>query len=220
MKASKPLYIFLAFATILAMGVSLAYSAGLFYQPTVSTRYNASYANLGLGLRLDLLVNSTHPKPGEGVVVTIRILNFRLASNQVQAKSDWGIRSLSLGPCGTVNQPIGFAIFRGNFTRNNIWAARPLQLYAPGLYSCPVILFGIQSYVFEPESNSAEILGSCGANPCMKMDMQGQGVFSGSWNELIPFSGTQVFRQFSPGVYTVAGGDEWGDLVFLNFAVF
>ena len=36
---------------------------------------------------------------------------------------------------------------------------------------------------------------------------------------MFPFLGLATFHQFSPGVYTVAGGDEWGTLLVLNFTV-
>ncbi len=202
------------------MVISLAYPAWLLSHLTASPYNTVSYDNRALGVRLDLLVNSTHLKPGDGIAITIRESNMRFVPNELQARSNWMIRGLSLGACGTVNTPVGFAIFRGNYTEDNISRASPLQLYKPGTYFCPMILSGISSYIFAPGSDFVDIVGSCSPNPCLRMNVQDQGRFAGSWSELIPpLPSLSIFNQFSPGVYTVAGGDEWGDLLVLNFTV-
>jgi hypothetical protein len=45
----------------------------------------------------------------------------------------------------------------------------------------------------------------------------------GYWTDNYPLDYTGVnatFSNFQPGIYTVAGGDEWGQLVVLHFIVF
>src|SRR4029077_2721584 len=113
-----------------------------------------------------------------------------------------------------------FAILKGNYTKDNISIGHPLQLYQPGVFHCPMILSGIDSYAFDPASNLANFVGSCTPNPCFKLQIEDQALVAGSWSEILPFPGQASFHQFTPGVYTVAGGDEWGDLLVLNFTVF
>jgi len=202
------------------MAISLAYPVWFLLQLTASPYNNVSDSNPALGIRLDLSVNSTSLKPGDTIAITIRENNLRPIPNEVRAASDWKLQGLSLGPCGTVNRPIGFAIFKGNYTKENLSTGHPLQLYQPGTYFCPMILSGISSYVFEPLSNLADVVGSCTPNPCFKLQIEDRTQVAGSWSEpMFPFLGLATFHQFSPGVYTVAGGDEWGTLLVLNFTV-
>ncbi len=120
----------------------------------------------------------------------------------------WLLSHLTASPYNTVSYD------------NRALGVRPLQLYKPGTYFCPMILSGISSYIFAPGSDFVDIVGSCSPNPCLRMNVQDQGRFAGSWSELIPpLPSLSIFNQFSPGVYTVAGGDEWGDLLVLNFTV-
>src|SRR6266702_3393376 len=220
-RAIKALYVCFAIATIVAMAISLAYPAWLLSHLTASPHNGVSDSNSALGIRLDLSVNSTSLKPGDKIAITISKRNLRLVPNEVRAASDWKIRGLNLGPCGTVNLPIGFAILKGNYTKDNISTGHPLQLYEPGAYFCPAILSGINSYVFDPASNLANVVGSCTPNPCFKLPIESHAQVAGSWSETIfPFLDQATFHQFSPGVYTVAGGDEWGGILVLNFTIF
>jgi len=203
------------------MAISLAYPAWLLSHLTASPYNTVSYSNPAVGLRLDLSVNSTSFNPGDDIAITINEHNLRLLPNEVRAASDWKLQGLSLGPCGTVNRPIGFAVFHGNYTKDDISAGHPLQLYKPGTYFCPMILSGINSYIFDPASNLANVMGTCTPNPCFKLPIEDQSEVAGSWGEtILPFLGQATFHQFSPGVYTVAGGDEWGDILLLSFTVF
>jgi hypothetical protein len=202
------------------MAISLAYPAWSLSHLAASPYNTASDSNPALGIRLDLSVNSTSLKPGDKITITMSEQNLRSFLNEVRAASDWKLQSLSLGPCGTVNRPIGFAIFKGNYTKDDISAGHPLQLYRSEIYFCPMILSGIRSYVFDPLSNLANVVGSCIPNPCFKLRIENQAQVRGSWSEMILFPDQATFHEFSPGVYTVAGGDEWGDLLVLNFTVF
>jgi len=220
-RASKTLYVCFAIATVAAMAMSLAYPAWLLSHLTASAFNTGSDSNSALGIRLDLSVNSTSLKSGDKIAITISERNLRLVPNEVQAASDWKIRGLSLGPCGTVNLPIGFAILKGNYTKDNVSTGNPLQLYKPGVFFCPMILSGINSYAFEPASNLANVVGSCTPNPCFKLPIGSHAQVAGSWSETIfPFLDQATFHQFSPCVYTVAGGDEWGGILVLNFTIF
>ena len=202
----------------MALTVSLAYSGGLLSRPvtTISPLNIVSFSNSGLGLRLDLWSDSTHLGVGDRIGITIRESNTRFVTNRVQTGPGWRIRGLSLGEC--VNSPIGFAIFQGNYTEDTISAASPLQLYEP-IFECPALYY-VSSYRFAPASDFVEVVGNCISNPCPRMNMEGIGLFAGWWNySITPAYIPPSFQQFSAGAYTVAGGDEWGDLLILHFTV-
>ncbi len=66
---------------------------------------------------------------------------------------NWAVQGMGVGPCGSLNYPMGFVIMRGNLTLDQVKNGESLQLYAPGTYACPMILMPIQSYVFSPSSS-------------------------------------------------------------------
>jgi hypothetical protein len=119
---------------------------------------------------------------------------------------------MDVGPCGSLNFPMGFEIMRGNLTLDQVKNGESLQLYSPGIYSCPMMLSSIQSYVFSPSSNDATVMGSCTPSACFSENMSASMTFSGEY-------GLLGFRSFAPGLYTLVGGDEWGGLTLLHFAV-
>lgn len=169
---------------------------------------------------LDLLlsVNSTVISPNEGVGITIQEKNTLLEANNVLLAKDWPMQGLTLGPCGPVNLPMGIEVFQGYYTSANVSAARPLSLYDPNaVYSCPAILSGVASYAFQPLSDTAAIVGTCDPNPCFTESVSSEPSFDGYWASN-PTQGS-TFTAFPPGAYTVAGGDEWGALAVVHFAV-
>src|SRR5256712_2539109 len=184
----------------------------------------ASYFDIGSttvksvdGLALSLLLNSTRIRPGQGISITVREPNPLSTVNNVSASTDWPLRGLNVGPCGPLNFPVGVAIIQGYYTSSSVSAGRPLGLYQPGEYSCPAMLSEIGSYVFEPSSDRAGIVGSCTPEPCFTENMSSTIGAKGYWVEnLLPGA---AFSEFSPGLYTAVGGDEWGTLAVLHFLV-
>ncbi len=171
------------------------------------------------GLMLSLSLNSTTFQPGQEVSVVIDEQNTLATENNVSASNSWPLRGLSLGPCGTLNYPFGVAIFQGNYTSSNVSSAMPLQLYNPeGIYSCPA-LFLVNSYSFNPLSDTASVFGGCGSsnpNPCLTdFKISSEITVTGYWSN----DQESVLGNFTPGVYTVVGGDEWGSLAVLHFVV-
>jgi len=200
------------------MPLSLACQGGPVLPLAATPNNLVSYANPSLGIRLDLSVNSTSLEPGDKIAITINEQNLSPNPDKIQAASNWRLEGLSLSPCGTLDLPIGFAILKGYYTKDNVATGHPLQLYQPGPYFCPAAVSGIKSYVFDPESNLASVVTRA-SSIGFKLTIQGQGVFAGSWSRTMPIQGQTIFHQFSPGVYTVVGGDEWGDITILNFTV-
>ena len=200
------------------MPLSLAYHGGPVLPLAATPNNLVSDSNPSLGIRLDLSVNSTYFEPGDKIAITINERNLSPTPNKIQAASNWRLEGLSLSPCGTLDLPIGFVILKGYYTKDNVASGHPLQLYQPGPYFCPAAVSGIKSYAFDPESNLASVVTRT-SNIGFKLTIQGQGVFAGSWSRTMPIQGQTIFHQFSLGVYTVVGGDEWGDITILNFTV-
>jgi hypothetical protein len=178
-----------------------------------------SVVNDSTKLRLTLSMNSSTLSTGEPVEIEISEQNTLLLTNTVASGHDWPNTGLNLSPCGTLNYPIGFAIFKGYHLQNNLPSTDRLDLYGPGFYFCPLILIGINSYVFAPGSDLASINAGCSPNPCFAIPIQSRGSFTGFWSSSIPYLSSPTFHSFSPGAYTVVGGDEWGDLLVLHFVV-
>jgi hypothetical protein len=168
------------------------------------------------GLILSLALNSTTFQPGQEISVVIDEQNTLATVNNVFASNSWPLRGLSVGPCGTLNYPFGVAIFQGYYTSSNVSSAKQLQLYKPGIYFCPTMLAEINAYAFQPSSDNASVFGSCNPNPCINdFKIESEVTVTGYW-----LNGQEAtFGNFTPGVYTVVGGDEWGALAVLHFVV-
>ena len=206
------------------MAIPMAYPAWSASRQPASPFNSISLSNSTLGIRLDLSVNSTHLKPGDGIAITLSEHNLHLSSNEVGAWWGWKDHGLRFAPgpgCPTADLPIGFFVLNGYYTKDSISNGHPLQLYMPGSaywgsISCPEIL-SARSYVFDPESSLATIMGTC--NPCSTVPIELQRQVAGLVDTTQSFHSPSTFYPFSHGVYTLVGGDEWGDLLLLHFTV-
>jgi hypothetical protein len=178
-----------------------------------------SVVNDSSKLRFTLSMNSSTLSTGQAVEIKVSEQNTLLLTNTVPSAHGWPATELTAGPCGVMNYPMGFAIYEGYQLQNNLPSADRLALYGSGFYFCPLILFGINSYTLAPGSDSATINAGSSPNPSFTIPIQSQGTFNGYWSSSIPYLSTPTFHSFSPGVYTVVGGDEWGDLLVLHFVV-
>ena len=175
------------------------------YSSTVISRY-------GLGLTLSL--NSTTYHPGEEVSVTINEMNILPIRNKIHAADGWPVEGLTLRPCGT-NYPFGISILQGYYDAKDAVAATPLQLFDPNaMYLCPVILAAVY-YTFQPWSNVATIYTGYDSQ-AWSTNLTAQVTSAGFWTGSRP---NATFSNFTPGIYTIVGGDEWGALVILHFTV-
>jgi hypothetical protein len=167
-------------------------------------------------LELRLTLNATSIRSGQAVNISISEFNPQPQPNNVTASDDWPIEGLSLGPCGTINLPIGLELFSGYYDASNVSSARALQLDSPGIYNCPMMM-SVDSYSFHPSSSAADVYGSCTPGFCFTMDVSSASSVSGYWGSGSSQAGN--FHRLSPGTYTVAAGDEWGALTILHFVV-
>jgi hypothetical protein len=168
------------------------------------------------GLTLSLSLDSTTYQPGQVVTITIDEKNTLPTTNNVPTSDKWPLSSLGVGPCGPINYPFGIAVFQGGFTSSNVLSATPLKLYDPtAMYNCPAMLSGISTYAFEPSGDTAAIFQNSGTSPVTTDNMNSEVQPTGYWVA----NPNETLIDFDPGVYTVVGGDEWGDLAVIHFTV-
>ena len=183
------------------------------YTPITLDQYSSTVVSDN-GLSLTLSLNSTTYNQGEQITVAIHEKNTLAIENNIRAANRWAIQGLRLGPCRTV-YPFGISILQGYYDAKDIGAITPLQLFDPNAtYSCPVYMAAV-SYNFQPRSDVATIYTGYGSKP-LSTNMTGKVTSAGFWTGSRPDA---TFSNFTPGVYTVVGGDEWGALVILHFTV-
>lgn len=173
-------------------------------QPFVGAKSTATESAEGLLLGLSL--NETTITSGQTIAITVYERNTLQEINNVSASDKWPTNGLSVGPCGTLNMPFGIAVYSGNSSVLTVPGAQPLQLYEPGTYGCPAIL-KVTDYVFQPMST--ELTGGP-FNMSSTIDAKGY------WGTT---SLQSSFSDFSPGIYTIVAGDEWGSRAILSFQV-
>jgi hypothetical protein len=199
---------------------------------------SAQTINASLGLELVASLNSTEIPSEEAIDISGQVNNVLMNANNLTASSDWAIPGLSAGSCDSGNStnklffPIGLAIFRGNYGLNNLSGASPLSVWAA--ISCPVdfafngtTIVGdwssLSDYSLLPGSDN----GSQSGYIRTSQSLEESGVFPTELNMSAQFSANSGtgFRQYNsllsaePANYTVAVGDEWGQLVLLHFSV-
>ncbi len=185
---------------------------------------SATSTDSSTGLTLGLSLNATTIRSGQTVNFSASEYNTLPTMDNVTAANDWPLHGLSLGLCGMVNEPFGMVVFRGYYAKSNVTSASPLMLYQlNAMTSCPAIFSVISRYSFYPGSSKAQIWGSCDPEPCQADDLSGPPISAS--NQINGFWSTIPYLQWSypsalpSGVYTVAAGDEWGQLVLLHFVV-
>jgi hypothetical protein len=213
MDRSTPLFAGVAVLAVLVVGATVAFVplTQTTRQAGPSTTSTSTGAMNHLDLRL--VMNASVVSEGQAVSLTVEELNDLSAQNNVEASRAWPVEGLGIGPCGPMIFPFGFEVLSGDYNSSaGLGSAQKVQLYGPGPYFCPMILSGISVYSFYPLSDRADVIGSCGQNPCSTAEMNSTAVVTGYWSggSLLPLP---------PGVYTVVVGDEWGALLFGHFEV-
>lgn len=236
------------FSILIAICLTITVSFLWSTQPLLSTSpgvgfwpNSASVVNRSTGLRLDLSVNSTSLDLGEGVRIRIAEHNTLKSVNSVMSANNWKFQYLGLGPCDF--GPIGLAILGGYHSANDLPVTDLLSLYPVGLvFFCPADVI-VSSYAFGPQSSNAtydlfgykssistsaveDFKGTWTGSACPPYDNP-QTTTSGNYTTYVITAHSWIncqfspngLRPFAPGAYTVAGGDEWGDLLTLYFTV-
>ena len=171
------------------------------------------------GLSLSISVNPQLIKPGYPIHIVITESNTLSKMNNLRASDKWPINGLSVGICGTESYPFGVAVFQGSYTATNISSATPLELDNPNVIpqGCIAPVSNVTAYDFKPSSDIATLDGEVLSMEVPRLFEMSAEVIGGiNWVGSPP---NAVQQNFEPGVYTVVGGDEWGNMVILHFTV-
>lgn len=203
--------------TIVAAIVVVIIAGGFF-----SSMYFGTFNMTRNGQKQLLLIASEDEEVlsyGENVTVTMEVYNDGPTAN-FSVSSMWptigGERSrLPLGPC-SFDWPYGFAVLNGYFTNGSIISGKPLMMWYPGVYMCPLI-YTVSSYRILGSSDVAYLTG--GGNPPPEFTLRSSVNFGGYWAQDGILNGSYHFVRFPAGEYTVVVADEWGAVQLLHFRV-
>jgi hypothetical protein len=162
-----------------------------------STSASSLNPSTGLSLNLNISTNSN-----EWVILTVYEFNTLDQANNVSAADGWPSNaSLFQWVRESYEANVGMAgyeILQGNYGLSNFTQGTALWLQPPpSLLGCCAEVGQPDSYAFQPLSEA--------------------NVLSGSYAGY--FVGGSTYTPFSPGIYTVLAGDQWGDVAILHFAI-
>lgn len=173
---------------------------------------------LAPGLKLSLSISNPVIFSGDSIGITISESNTQTTPVNMNFSSNWPVEGLSLSICGRLGSPFAFGVAQGYYTISNISSAEMLDIFAPTSFpmtDCAPSLFNASSYIFQSQSNIVSIV-----YPLLESQPQiynESDEASVSANGYLPNVGN--WTEFQMGTYTVVGGDEWGNVVILHFAV-
>ena len=228
---------------LVALIVVAAFAVTLVYiipgTPNKTTSYSSTSSTASIrsssqtGLQLVISFNSTLIGTGDSVNLSVSARNILSTPNNKSSESDWALPALGqgFGPCTPLNNsPFRIAAFLGHYTMQNISQAKPLTVANPiGAYSCAEISQFVY-LVFQPNSSNVEIYGCLGSS-CLTQGpfqmnrsyfesyFQDAGYYTNSSSEIGTTTQSYSYHILGVGDYTVAVGDEWGDLTLLYFTV-
>jgi hypothetical protein len=168
------------------------------------------------GMTLSMQDNATMVKPNGSLTLNVNELNPTDHYVNLSVSNNWFLSSLSsFWLCYGGTPPYGVSVFRGYYTLQNVSSASDVI----HLLLVPACAYegNITGFSFPPHSSfvphgGLQIGNDIGPQQIYAVD--GNFVKMGNNNE-------QVYSLWSskPAAYTIAVGDEWGDLVLLHFSV-
>jgi len=186
------------------MGFTTTALANSSYPTTLTT------TNTSIGLNFTLTLNSTLLIGGQAINISASVTNDRSTFNNLTSASNWSeVWLLGWGMIDSCNSFANAQIFQGYYTQSNITSLQSgteLQLAKPLFppMGCPFIPGAWSTYFpFQPHESQVGYQYST----------------SGDYGNASSASSNSTFRLFDTGVYTVAAGDEWGQVVILHFNV-
>ncbi|MGD0478181.1 MAG: hypothetical protein ABSB29_08460 [Nitrososphaerales archaeon] len=177
---------------------------------TTSTSTISTQSGSAGSLLVRLELSSSRIIPAATVGINVSDYNPSSMELNLAKETAWALGGLSIGGCPSLYYPFGIAVFRGMYSDANISQAVPLRVFP--VIPCPTHFRYITGYLFQPMSDDATVLPGMGEVP-MAIEVYVSGMYNMTGNQL------NVLMPFTPGVYTVAASDEWGDLAFAYFVV-
>lgn len=180
-----------------------------------------------LGLNFSMTLNSTVLNSGQSISITFDEWNFLDSFNNVTASGNWSYSDFQGSPCysgpALPNLPFSIAIVQGYYTESNLTGTISLPILSPpgAWYSCPLMGGPPTEFDFYPTSDRVIVCApEFSGPPSFINESATQTLSFNGYYAPYNFNGTTQTINFPPGVYTVVGGDEWGQLVVLHFIVF
>jgi hypothetical protein len=191
-------------------------------------------SNGSTAVDLILALNATTLKAGQSLNVSVSLFNALPSVNSVPASTDWPFQGVPVtfwAPC--YFQPaIHAVVLEGNYTLQELLSVANFTIG----YQCAEG-GSVDHVIFEPESSQANLTGDFGVASFVYGTVGPDRLslnftVDGYWDLLNlskMFSAPVICEQycptlpvatpFSPGVYTVAVADEWGQAAILHFTV-
>ena len=183
---------------------------------TTSNIVSSASSSSANGLKLSVSVDAT-PNVQHQISITLDETNTLSEINNVPVSDNWLYKGLGVAPCNFTS-PYGIAVFSGDYNSSNLSTGTPLTLYDPHVARLCPTNYPVISYSFQPSLDWAQVIENP-ANPLNNsQQMQYELTINGYWPD-DSFSSNSQLTNFAPGVYTVVGGDEWGNLIVLHFTV-
>ena len=179
------------------------------------------------GLVFIFSLNTTQIGPGQAINITASMLNPLAKENNVTGVSNWAIPALqedSLPSYSSLSPDYACVqVFQGYYTQSNVSSATPLRI-SPRGFSATISTSPNNYYLFQPSSDEAlfPISTLPNGHSYVALRMEVSAALTGYYplgNSSAQYSNGNTLLQFPAGVYTVAAGDEWGDISILHFQV-
>jgi hypothetical protein len=194
-----------------------------------STTNSTTFAQ---GLDLTESVSASTIRTGENLSISISILNTLPSTYEINASNDWPFQGVPIGlwPTCDIGPSLEAVVLNGNYTLQDLQKVAYLFL---GNTFCQGGMF-VDHVIFQPRSDQANITGTSFANQTQALGpyrMALNFTTAGYWNltslagkvDAPVIGGSQPappsYIAFSPGVYTVALDDEWGQAVIMHVMV-
>ena len=185
------------------------------------------------GLRLTVSSNASDLVVGQPLNVSLSIVNTLPTVNNVKPSNDWLMHAVpvALWPPCYFGLPAEAAVLQGNYDSQDIRRAANVTFS----YMCMEGV-NVDHVIFQPNSDQVNLMGLydvTGTNETLgPFHMSLNFTTGGYWNlqnlssELnIPILGEQypprppAYTPFTPGEYTIAVADEWGQVAILHVTV-
>jgi hypothetical protein len=191
-------------------------------------------SNGSTGVDLILALNATTLKVGQSLNASVSLFNAFPSTNSIRTSNDWDFQGIpvALWPPCYLNLPGEAVVLKGNYTAQDLQSAANVTFS----YRCSQGV-SVNLLTFQPSSSMANLTGvnipaSDGNFTLGPHHLSLSFATNGYWDLLNnsqelnePIIGQQspptppIAIPFTPGVYTVAVADEWGQTAVLHFIV-
>lgn len=216
----KTVLAFALFVTLILTGsvTYYIYSEGYQFKSTTESSTSTSVYNSNTGLQLVLVLGNNSINSGGKETIQFQVYNTLNSINSLKPETNYPSfatgNGISAGMCSDI--PYGIAVIYGNYSLGNIDAATPLQIFEPGVYSCPDE-YHVSQFQFFVHSSKASVYGNSSSSSLEGTTNFDQSVvLSGYWSGNLQ---NHNFLTFVSGIYTVVAADGWGQVALLHFYV-